>query len=98
VLTTFPTRGGVCALLDMGLNVECRPQNLAQFAVLGSVFARLRHKKERPRVGLLANGAESSKGTDLTRDAHKLLSAPVAKEFEYLGYVEGRDIFFGDID
>jgi glycerol-3-phosphate acyltransferase PlsX len=98
VLTTFPTRGGVCALLDMGLNVECRPATLAQFAVLGSVFSRLRHKKQRPRVGLLSNGEESSKGTELTRGAHKLLTAHHDKEFEYLGYVEGRDIFSGAID
>jgi phosphate acyltransferase len=98
VITTFPSRGGVCALLDMGLNVDCRPQTLAQFAVLGAVFARLRHKKDKPRVGLLSNGEESSKGTDLTRGAHKLLSAAVEKDFEYVGYVEGRDIFSGAID
>jgi glycerol-3-phosphate acyltransferase PlsX len=98
VVTTFPTRNGMCALLDMGLNVECRPQTLAQFAVLGAVFARLRHGKQKPRVGLLSNGAESSKGTDLTLGAHKLLSAPGEKDFEYLGYVEGRDIFSAGID
>lgn len=98
VLTTFPTRGGHCALLDMGLNVECRPQTLAQFAVMGSVFAKLRHGKERPRVGLLSNGEEASKGTELTRTTHKLLSAAVDKQFEYVGYVEGRDIFSGAID
>jgi glycerol-3-phosphate acyltransferase PlsX len=98
VVTTFPTRTGICALLDMGANVECRPQTLAQFAVLGAVFARLTHKKTRPRVGLLSNGEESSKGTELTRGAHKLLSAAVDKEVEYVGYIEGRDIFQGTID
>jgi glycerol-3-phosphate acyltransferase PlsX len=98
VLTTFPTRGGQCALLDMGLNVECRPATLAQFAAMGSVFARLRHGKARPRVGLLSNGEEATKGTELTRGAHKLLSASGEKEFEYLGYIEGRDIFSGKID
>jgi phosphate acyltransferase len=97
VVTTFPTRTGVCALLDMGLNVECRPQTLAQFAVLGAVFARTRHGKARPRVGLLSNGEEASKGTELTREAHKLLSGG-EKDFEYVGYVEGRDIFSGKID
>jgi phosphate acyltransferase len=99
VVTTFPTRVGVCALIDMGANVECRPQTLAQFAVLGSVYARVLHKKKRPRVGVLANGEEAVKGTDLTRGAHKLLeSAAVAKEFEYVGYVEGGDIFTGHVD
>jgi glycerol-3-phosphate acyltransferase PlsX len=103
IVTTFPTRIGQCALLDMGANVDPRPGVLAQFAVLGSVYARLLHRKARPRVGLLANGAEEHKGTMLTRGAHQLLGrsreagAPPA-EFDYLGYVEGRDIFKGDAD
>jgi glycerol-3-phosphate acyltransferase PlsX len=98
IVTTFPTVNGVCALMDMGANVECRPENLAQFAVLGAVYARLLHGKSRPRVGLLSNGEEQIKGTELTRGAYKLLSAPVDKDFEFVGYVEGRDIFTGDVD
>jgi glycerol-3-phosphate acyltransferase PlsX len=106
ILTTFPTRTGQCALLDMGANVDPRPTVLAQFAVLGSVFSRLSHKKERPKVGLLSNGSEEWKGTALTRGANQLLGRALAAEglvgrraeFEYLGYVEGRDIFRGDVD
>jgi glycerol-3-phosphate acyltransferase PlsX len=102
ILTSFPTRTGQCALLDMGANVDPRPTVLAQFAVLGSVFARLSHRKERPKVGLLSNGSEESKGTALTRGAHQLLSRALADghraEFDYLGYVEGRDIFRGEVD
>jgi len=98
IVTTFPTVNGVCALIDMGANVECRPETLAQFAVLGAVYARLLHGKARPRVGLLSNGEESIKGTELTRGAYKLLTADVAKDFEFIGYVEGRDIFSGDVD
>ena len=98
IVTTFPTRVGVCALIDMGANVDCRPQTLAQFAVLGAVYARVLHKKKRPRVGLLSNGEEAVKGTDLTRGAHRLLAQPIDKEFEYVGYVEGRDIFSGHVD
>jgi glycerol-3-phosphate acyltransferase PlsX len=119
IVTTFPTRTGQCALLDMGANVDPRPTVLAQFAVLGSVYARLLHRKTRPRVGLLSNGAEETKGTALTRGAHHLLcrsleplgaaASPSAKgagepassaraEFDYLGYVEGRDIFKGAAD
>jgi glycerol-3-phosphate acyltransferase PlsX len=107
IVTTFPTRRGPCALLDMGANVDVRASVLAQFAVLGSVYARLLHRKARPRVGLLSNGAEEHKGTMLTREAHQLLSparggaaaaAPASAEFEYVGYVEGRDIFKGDVD
>jgi glycerol-3-phosphate acyltransferase PlsX len=86
----------------MGANVDPRPTVLVQFAVLGSVYARLIHRKTRPRVGLLSNGAEEHKGTALTRGAHHLLSRatdePPRTEFQYLGYVEGRDIFKGDID
>jgi glycerol-3-phosphate acyltransferase PlsX len=102
IVTTFPTKVGQCALLDMGANVDPRPTVLAQFAVLGSVYARLRHRKTRPRVGLLSNGSEEHKGTALTRDTHALLSrsraAGAAAEFDYLGYVEGRDIFDGNAD
>jgi len=102
ILTTFPTRTGQCALLDMGANVDPRPTVLAQFAVLGSVFARLSHKKGRPKVGLLSNGSEDWKGTALTRGAHQLLSRALTEggrvEFDYKGYVEGRDIFRGELD
>ena len=103
IVTTFPTVKGQCALLDMGANVDPRPQVLAQFAVLGSVYARLSHKKARPKVGLLSNGAEEHKGTALTRGAHQLIgrsqqSGAAAVGFDYLGYVEGRDIFRGDVD
>ncbi len=76
IVTTFPTKAGECALLDMGANVDPKPTVLAQFAVLGSVYARLLHGKARPRVGLLSNGSEDHKGTPLTRDAHQLLTRP----------------------
>ncbi len=106
IVTTFPTKTGQCALLDMGANVDPRPTVLAQFGVLGSVYARLRHKKARPRVGLLSNGSEEHKGTVLTRETHQLLcrarqAAPAGgpgAEFDYVGYVEGRDIFKGEVD
>lgn len=102
IATTFPTRSGQCALLDMGANVDLRPSVLAQFAVLGATYARLQHKKPRPRVGILSNGTEEQKGTVLTREALKLLSrtnpAGGSAEFDFIGYVEGRDIFKGTAD
>jgi glycerol-3-phosphate acyltransferase PlsX len=101
IVTTFPTKAGECALLDMGANIDPKPAVLAQFAVLGSVYARLLHGKPRPKVGLLSNGSEEHKGTPLTRDAHQLLaraSAGSGADFSYLGYVEGRDIFKGEVD
>jgi glycerol-3-phosphate acyltransferase PlsX len=98
IVTTFPTRNGVCALIDMGANVDCRPHTLAQFAVLGSVYAKVLHGKASPKVGVLSNGEEPSKGTELTRAADRLLAQSVPKDFTYLGYVEGKDIFTGDVD
>ncbi len=99
IITTFPTIKGECALLDMGANVQPKPQVLAQFGVMGAVYARLQHKKSRPRVGLLSNGSEAHKGTTLTRETHALLAGLGSPEgFEYVGYVEGRDIFRGDVD
>lgn len=106
IVTTFPTKRGQCALLDMGANVDPKPAVLAQFAVLGSVYAQKRHRKPRPRVGLLSNGAEEHKGTALTRQSHHLLERATRSladgspraDFDYVGYVEGRDIFEGNVD
>jgi glycerol-3-phosphate acyltransferase PlsX len=101
IVTTFPTKAGECALLDMGANIDPKPSVLAQFAVLGSVYARLLHGKAKPRVGLLSNGSEDHKGTSLTREAHQLLMRPDpagGADFSYVGYVEGRDIFRGEVD
>jgi phosphate acyltransferase len=100
IVTTFPTRAGECALLDMGANVDPKPAQLAQFGVFGAVYARLLHGKARPKVGLLSNGSEEHKGTALTRDAHALLSRASTGDaaFSFVGYVEGRDIFKGEVD
>jgi phosphate acyltransferase len=101
IVTTFPTKVGECALLDMGANVDPKPAVLAQFGVLGAVYARLLHGKARPKVGLLSNGSEEHKGTALTRDAHALLARVGTAgdaAFTFVGYVEGRDIFKGEVD
>lgn len=92
---TVPTRGGTAVLLDTGANVECRPQHLLQFAVMGGVYARVALGIERPRIGLLSIGEEETKGNDLTREAHRLLkAAPV----NFIGNVEGREIYSGAAD
>lgn len=97
IMTTFPTRRDNAVLLDMGANVDCRPIHLAQFAVMGATYSRLMHQKARPRVGVLSNGSEDHKGTDLTRGTHQVLRA-APHDFDYIGYIEGRDIFSGDVD
>ena len=93
--TTIPTRARPAVLLDAGASVECRPQHLLQFAIMGSVYARVALGVERPRVGLLSIGEEESKGNELTRDAHRLLKgAPL----NFIGNVEGREIYSGVAD
>src|SRR5947207_7266128 len=97
----FAATAGGCAVLDLGASVEPKPAVLAQFGVLGAVYARLMHGKPRPKVGLLSNGSEEHKGTPLTRDAHALLSRVTGASdaaFSFVGYVEGRDIFKGEVD
>ncbi len=100
ILTLAPTvDGSHCVVLDVGANTDVKPVTLAQFAVMGAAYARLVLGKARPRVAVLSNGEEASKGTDLTREAHRLLSTPgVPTDFDFRGYSEGRDFFFGDFD
>ena len=93
--TTVPTRGRPAVLLDAGASVECRPQHLLQFAVMGSVYARVALGVERPRVGLLSIGEEETKGNELTREAHRLLKAA---PLTFIGNVEGREIYSGIAD
>ena len=93
--TAIPTRGGTAVLLDSGANVECRPQHLLQFAVMGSAYARVSLGIEQPRVGLLSIGEEASKGNELTREAHRLLKA---SPLNFIGNVEGREIYSGIAD
>jgi glycerol-3-phosphate acyltransferase PlsX len=92
----LPTSSGSpCVLLDVGANVECKPQNLEQFAVMGEMYSRSVLKIARPRIGLLSIGEEESKGNELTREAYGLLKQlPI----NFIGNVEGRDIFNGNAD
>jgi glycerol-3-phosphate acyltransferase PlsX len=93
--TIIPTRNRPAVLLDSGATVECRPQHLVQFAVMGAAYARIVLDCPNPRVGLLSVGEEESKGNELTREAHQLLkTAPV----RFVGNVEGRDVYAGHAD
>ena len=92
---TIPTRTRPAVLLDAGANVECRPQHLLQFGVMGSVVAHVAFGVERPSVGLLSIGEEATKGNELTREAHRLLkAAPI----NFIGNIEGREIYSGVAD
>src|SRR6201993_301174 len=87
--------GSPSILLDVGANVDCKPHNLEQFAVMGDLYARSVLKISRPRVGVLSVGEEEGKGNDLTRETYALLKQlPI----NFIGNVEGRDIYNGNCD
>jgi glycerol-3-phosphate acyltransferase PlsX len=92
---TIPTRNRPAVLLDVGASVECRPQHLLQFGVMGAVYARAVLGIETPRVGLLSIGEEATKGNELTRDAHRLLKAA---PLTFIGNIEARQVYSGDAD
>ncbi len=91
-----PTRAGHCYLLDLGANLDCSPQQLHQFAVMGSALATVLDDLPQPRVGLLNVGSEAGKGTDVVRAAAALCEADT--RLNYRGYVEGDQLFDGIAD
>jgi glycerol-3-phosphate acyltransferase PlsX len=92
----IPTVIGTAAiLLDVGANVDCKPHNLEQFAVMGEIYFRSMFGTRKPRVGLLSIGEEEGKGNDLTREAFPLLKQ---LPLNFLGNVEGRDLYNGKVD
>ncbi|MBN2644741.1 MAG: phosphate acyltransferase PlsX [Desulfuromonadaceae bacterium] len=95
IATIVPTLTGQSLILDVGGNVDCKPQHLEQFAVMGDVYARQVMGMPNPRIGLLSNGAEEKKGNELTRETHQRLKQHA---FRYIGYVEGRDLYNGSVD
>lgn len=95
--TVLPTTvGKPCVLLDVGANVDSDPENLVQFATMGSMYAKNVLGVSHPRVGLLSIGEEDSKGNSLTRDTLPLLREQ--KHLNFIGNVEGRDLYNGRVD
>jgi glycerol-3-phosphate acyltransferase PlsX len=92
---TIPTARRPAVLLDVGASVECRPSHLLQFAVMGSMHARVALGIETPRVALLSIGEEATKGNELTREAHRLLKESAVK---FIGNIEARDVYSGAAD
>jgi glycerol-3-phosphate acyltransferase PlsX len=88
--------GSTSILLDVGSNADCKADVLYQFAVLGSLYVKTVFGKEKPRVALLNIGEEESKGNLLTVAAHKLMAE--SDEINFIGNIEGRDIFFAKAD
>jgi len=96
IAAVVPTLTGQAVLLDVGANVDCKARHLVQFAIMGNVYARDVLGLTRPRVGLLSIGEEQSKGNELTREVFKELGDEPSLNF--IGNVEGRDVFSGTAD
>lgn len=89
----IPTLSGTCLVLDVGANLEVRPEHLVQFAQMGRIYARLRFGMDDPAVGLVNVGEEPGKGTDVLKAAHtRLAELAEAGAFRFAGNIEGRDI------
>ncbi len=97
----FPTAAGTASImLDVGANVDCKPHNLQQFAIMGEIYFRTMFagrfpEADCPRVGLLSIGEEEAKGNELTRESFKILKT---KPMNFIGNVEGRDLYNGHVD
>ncbi len=97
IATMFPKEtGGRAVVVDAGANVDCKPSHMAQFGLLGSIYAEKVLGVERPRVGLLSNGEEDAKGNELVRETRNLLRDNPLLNF--VGNVEGNHVFEGGVD
>ncbi|HEY2934664.1 MAG TPA: phosphate acyltransferase PlsX [Acidobacteriota bacterium] len=91
----LPTKTGASVLIDVGANVDCKPHQMVQFAIMGHIYSKNILHKANPTVGLMSVGEEESKGNELTKEVYKILSA---SKLNFVGNVEGRDVYDGKID
>jgi len=94
IASIFPTLKKPVVLMDIGANVDCRPQHLFQFAIMAAAFSRI-NDVQKPRVGLLSIGEETGKGNSLIKETYPLLEK---SSLNFIGNVEGRDVFQGNVD
>jgi glycerol-3-phosphate acyltransferase PlsX len=95
IATVIPAPENEFVLLDSGASVECRPENLLEFAIMGSIYSREILGYKSPRVGILSNGTEPNKGTELTKESCKLCQQV---NLNFIGNVEGHDLFHNRVD
>jgi glycerol-3-phosphate acyltransferase PlsX len=95
IISAIPAAHGHTQMLDLGANTKATPGQLRQFAAMGAIIARDIHGFEKPRIGLLNIGEEDTKGHEVVQAAHALLGST---DLNYVGFVEGDDIFSGDVD
>jgi len=93
--TVFPTLKGFCFVLDIGANTDCKPEWLLQFGLMGSIYAERVLGITQPRVGLVSNGEEETKGNQLVQEAHQLFKG---SDLNFIGNVEGKDVVAGAAD
>ncbi len=91
----FPTATGSCVILDIGANPDCKPENLYQFAIMGSIYAEKVRSIKNPKIGLISNGEEEGKGNQLVRDALPLIKGA---GLNFIGNVEGKEVIGGGVD
>ena len=91
----FPTAKGTCVVFDIGANPDCKPENLIQFGILGSIYAEKVRGVKSPKVGLVSNGEEEGKGNELVKGATPLFKA---SNLNYYGNVEGKEVIGGAVD
>lgn len=97
IAAVMPTLKGPCVLLDVGANVNPKPEHLFQYGIMGSIFAKHILQREQPTIGLMNVGSEEQKGHDLAKDTHTLFNSSPWRE-QFIGNVEGRDINKGACD
>ncbi|ADU65331.1 phosphate acyltransferase PlsX [Desulfurispirillum indicum] len=96
IATFLPTLSGTSIMLDVGANVDCRPEHILQFALMGNSYARYVLNKPAPTVGILSIGEEDSKGNDITRQTFRLLNE--CSLIDFRGNVEGKEVYKGVVD
>ncbi len=92
---TFPTETGTCLVLDIGANPDCKPQNLVDFALMGSVYVEKLWGVKQPLIGIVSNGEEAGKGSSLVRETYPLLAS---SGLNFYGNVEGKGVIRGEVD
>ena len=102
IAASMPNENGTCMLMDAGANPDPKPENIVESGFMGAIYASsCSGLTKKPKVGIMSNGEEEEKGTAFTKEAHALMKEVVASgkdlPFEYVGYVEGRDIFLSDL-
>jgi glycerol-3-phosphate acyltransferase PlsX len=91
----FPTATGSCVVLDVGANPDCKPENLLQFGIMGSIYAEKVRGRKNPVVGLLSNGEEAGKGNDLVKHTYPLLNE---SGLNFFGNIESKELIGGKVD